>query len=106
MISFEDFKKLDLRIVEIVDAAVHPNADKLFVVKFKLDGAEKQVVAGIRDYYKPEDLVGKKVVAITNLKAATIRGVESAGMILAARDDESLSVLVPDKEVKVESKIS
>ncbi|MBL7069477.1 MAG: methionine--tRNA ligase subunit beta [Candidatus Omnitrophica bacterium] len=106
MVSFQDFKKMDIRIAVIKDVKDHPNADKLFIVNCDTGTEEKQVVAGIKDSYKPEELIGKKVVVITNLEPATIRGVESHAMILAAKDDNTLSVLVPEKEIKTGTKIS
>jgi methionyl-tRNA synthetase len=106
MISFQDFKKMEIRVAVIKDARAHPDADRLYVLKLDTGGEEIQVVAGIRDFYKNDELVGKKVIAITNLEAAKIRGVESAGMVLAAKDDESLSLLVPEKDVKVGSAVS
>lgn len=106
MITFDDFKKMDLRIVRIKEAKEHPNADKLLLLKFDLDGKEIQVVAGIKNFYNVDELVGKNVVALTNMETAKIRGEESAGMVLVARDDNSLSLLTPEKDVKNESKIS
>ncbi len=106
MVSFDDFKKLDLRIVQIKEVSEHPNADKLFVVKFNVGEEEKQVVAGIKGFYNPDELVGKKVVAICNMQSATIRGVESNGMLLAAKDGTNLTLLLPEKEIEVGSKVS
>lgn len=106
MISFEDFKKMDIRVARIKEVKEHPNADKLFIVNIDIGAEERQIVAGIKNYYNPEDLVGKKIIVITNLEPATIRGVQSSGMLLAARDDNALSILVPERDISVGSKIS
>lgn len=98
MVSYEDFEKLDLRVAEILAAERVEGTDKL--VKLQIDlGEERQIVAGIAQNYTPEDLVGKKIIVIANLEPATIRGVESNGMLLAASDDEGLALLIPDKEI-------
>lgn len=86
-ISFEDFAKVDLRVARIVHAEPHPNADKL--LKLQLDdgsGTPRQICAGIKAYYKPEDLVGRHIVIVANLAPRVIRGEESRGMLLAASD--------------------
>jgi len=106
MVKFDEFKKLDLRIAQIKEVENHPNADKLYVVKINIGSEERQMVAGVREHYKAEELKGKNVVVITNIEPATIRGVESQGMILAAKDSNGLSVLVPEKDVEIGSTIS
>lgn len=86
-IVFDDFAKVDLRVARITHAEAHPNADKL--LKLQVDdgsGVPRQICAGIRAYYKPEDLVGKSIVIVANLAPRTIRGEESRGMLLAASD--------------------
>lgn len=98
MVSFEDFKKLKIKVAKIKEVTDHPNADKLYVIKIDVGGEEKSVVAGIRKAYKKEDLIGKLVVIVDNLEPATIRGIESNGMILAAQDGETFSVICPDKQ--------
>jgi len=88
-ITFDDFAKVDLRIAKIIQAEPHPNADRL--VKLQLDdgsGKPRQICAGVKDYYKPEDLVGKSIVIVANLAPRTIRGEESRGMLLAASSGE------------------
>lgn len=86
-ITFEEFAKVDLRVARVVAAELHPSADKL--LKLQLDdgsGTPRQICAGIRAYYKPEDLVGKLIVIVANLAPRVIRGEESRGMLLAASD--------------------
>ena len=97
LVSIDDFKKLRIVVAQIKEAALHPNADKLFVLKVDLGTEVRQVVAGIRRSYTPEQLVGKRVAFIANLFPAVIRGVESQGMILAASDEAGVSVLSPDR---------
>jgi methionyl-tRNA synthetase len=106
MVSFEDFKKLELRVAEIIEVSDHPNADKLYVIKIKVGDETKQIVAGIRQSYNPEELKEKKVVIVDNLEPAQIRGEESNGMLLAAIDNGSPVILVPEKDVPSGAKIS
>lgn len=106
MVKIEDFKQLDLKVAKILKVENHPNADKLYVLTIGLGAEEKTIVAGIRTYYKPEELVNKAIIVINNLEPANVRGVISHGMLLAARDDLSLAVLTPDKEIKAGSSIS
>ncbi len=105
MVTIDDVKKLGLRIGEIVGAEDHPNADKLYVLKVRLGEEERQLVAGIKSYYSPDALLGKKIVVITNLKPAVIRGVESQGMLLAADSGEVVSLLTVDKDVPPGSEV-
>ena len=106
MVSFDDFKKMDIRVAEIKEVSSHPNADKLLVLKIDIGSEERQIVAGIKKHYELEKLTGKKIVVITNLEPATIRGVESRGMLLAATSNGDISLIVPEKSAKVGSKIS
>lgn len=99
MISFDEFKKLSIKIARIKEVKEHPDADKLYVIKISIGDTEKEVVAGIKKAYTPDELKDKLVAVIDNMEPATIRGVESNGMILAAQDGEALAVLSPDKDV-------
>lgn len=96
-VSIEDFKKFHIVTAQIKEVSNHPNADKLYVLKIDMGQTERQIVAGIKRSYTPEQLVGKKIVVIENLKPAVIRGVESCGMLLAASDEIGISVLSPDR---------
>ena len=101
-VSFADFQKLALRIGVIREAADHPNADRLLVLQVELGGEppeRRQVVAGIKPHYAPADLVGRSVIVVTNLEPATIRGVESQGMVLAASQEPTLTLVVPDRPI-------
>ncbi|MGM9972177.1 MAG: methionine--tRNA ligase [Anaeroplasmataceae bacterium] len=93
-ISIEDFDKVDLCVGEIIEANKHPKADKLLVFKVNIGREIRQIVSGIAKWYNPQDLVGKKVVVVKNLKPVVLRGVESQGMLLcAANDKDDLELL-------------
>lgn len=92
-ITIDDFDKVELKVGEILEADNHPKADKLLVFKIKIGDEIRQIVSGIKKWYGPEDLIGKKVIVCTNLKPVKLRGVESNGMILAADKGEDLTLL-------------
>ncbi|KGX83463.1 methionine--tRNA ligase [Pontibacillus marinus] len=87
-IAIDDFMKVDMRVAEVAEADKHPKADKLLRLQLDLGSEKRQVVSGIAQHYKPEDLVGKKVICVTNLKPVKLRGELSQGMVLAGEDDE------------------
>jgi methionyl-tRNA synthetase len=103
MITLEEFKKLELKVAKIKEVADHPHADKLYVIIIDLGDKIKQIVAGIKGSYKPEDLVGKEVVVVDNLEPAVLRGIESQAMLLAASDENGIVIISPEKEVSVGS---
>ncbi len=104
MASYEDFKKLEFRVGKIKEVNDHPNADRLYIVIVDMGDKQKQVVAGIKSFYaNKEELVGRQVVIVDNLDPAMLRGVESQGMILAASDDEGMSIVTLDRERKLGS---
>lgn len=104
MVTYEEFKKLEIKVAKIKEVTEHPNADKLYVLKIDVgEPQEKQIVAGIRNFYKTEELVGREIIVINNLEPAIIRGVESQGMLLAASDENGISVVSPLRELKVGS---
>ncbi len=92
-ISIDDFGKVELKIGEVISSKRHENADKLLVSQIKIGDEVRQIVSGIAKYYEPEQLIGKKVVVVTNLKPVKIRGVESFGMVLCASSGDKLEVL-------------
>jgi methionyl-tRNA synthetase len=104
MVPYKDFEKMDLRVGEIIEAENHPNADKLVVLKVDI-GTPVTVVAGIKQWYSPSDLVGKRVVLLANLEPVTLRGIKSNGMILAAQDAQGVSLLTVDTPVESGSQI-
>ena|SRR3989338_9108723 len=101
MVSIEEFKKLELRVAQIEEALPHPNADKLYVLTIKVGEERKNLVAGIRPFYSVEELRGKKIIMVNNLEPAVIRGVESQGMLLAASNENGLTLIVPEREISV-----
>ena len=103
MATIEDLKKLELVIAQIKEVKEHPNADRLYVLQVDTGKDVRQVVAGIRRAYTPEQLVGRRVVLIANLEPAVIRGEISNGMVLAASDDTQLALLMPEKDVAIGS---
>jgi tRNA-binding protein len=106
MASLADFQQIDLRIATVKSAELHPNADRLLVLKVDVGGEERQIVAGIRASYEPTSLVGKQIIVVANLEPAQLRGLESQGMLLAARDGDRFVVLTPDAPVASGSKVS
>jgi len=97
MIEFADFQKVEMKTGKVLTVEVHPNADKLYVLKVDIGGGEtRTIVAGIRPFYAPEALAGKTVVVAANLAPRPLRGVESQGMILAVHDGERVKVLTVD----------
>jgi methionyl-tRNA synthetase len=112
IVPYEDFAKLDLRVARVVAAEAHPNADKLVVLKIDMgDGQERQILAGIRQWYAPEQLVGKSIVLVANLAPRKMRGLESNGMLLAATVKEGdeyrdVVVITLDREVPPGSPVS
>ena len=106
MITFEQFKALDLRVAKILSCEDHPNADKLYLVTVDTGDKKKTLVAGIKQHYGKDELIGKQVIVLDNMQPATIRGVESAGMILATKDGSTLALLIPEREVKTGSRVS
>ncbi|MFN2351604.1 MAG: methionine--tRNA ligase subunit beta, partial [Kiritimatiellia bacterium] len=99
VVEYADFAKLQLRTAHILSAERVPDADRLLKLRIKVDTEERQLVAGIAAYYQPEDLPGKTIVIIANLKPARIRGIESQGMLLAASKGKTLRLLTVDGEI-------
>ena len=101
-IPLADFQKVSLRVGMIAQALPHPNADRLLVLQVDVGGEPPQrlqVVAGIKAQYAVDTLVGRSVIVVTNLAPATIRGVESQGMVLAASREQELTLVVPDRPI-------
>ena len=104
-IAIDDFAKCELKVGTVVSCEKHPKADRLLVEQIDLGSEVRQIVSGISKYYKPEEMVGKQVVVITNLKPRKLKGVESNGMILCAMDDSEVSLLTVDKKMPNGTKI-
>jgi methionyl-tRNA synthetase len=88
-IKFDDFAKLDLRVARVITCAEHPNADKLLILQVDLGGVQRQICAGLKGFYRPEELVGKLVVIAVNLEPRSMRGQASQGLILLAKQPPS-----------------
>jgi len=99
MITFDDFKKLDIRIGKIVSAEKVEGTDKLLKLEIDLGSEKRQLVAGVAEVYAPDQLIGREVPVLLNLEPRSIRGVESQGMILAADADGKPVLLHPEREV-------
>lgn len=105
-ITIDDFKKISLKVGKVVEATAHTNANKLLVLKVDIGGEVRQVVSGIKQWYAPEQLVGKSVILVANLAPANLRGVESQGMVLAASSGDQVILLSPEKDAAPGSKVS
>ena len=103
-IEYDHFAQVDLRVATILEAQMVPKSNKLIQLKVDI-GEERTIVAGIGKDYKPEELVGKKIVIVANLKPAKLMGVESRGMLLATDTAEGLTVLAFDREPKTGAKV-
>ena len=98
-ITIDDFSKVELKVGTIIECEKHPKADRLLVEKIDMGEEIRQVVSGIADTYKPEELIGKQVIVVTNLKPVKLRGVDSNGMILCASSEKGLSIISPITEM-------
>src|SRR5262249_56669352 len=106
LIPYDHFAKLELRVARVVEARPHPNADRLLLIQVDVGGEQKQIVAGIRQHYSPEQLAGKLIVIVNNLEPAMLRGETSNGMVLAATSGEKVILLtVDDPDCAVGAKI-
>ena len=105
MISFDDFSKLDLRIGKILEVKLHPDAEKLYLLKVDIGERAISLVAGIKPFYGQDELVGKLIVVLVKLEPKNIRGFSSEGMLLAAQEKDDVSLIVSDKAVEPGAKI-
>jgi methionyl-tRNA synthetase len=107
IVKFDEFKKMDLRVAKILEVEDVPGADRIYLLTVDIGDEKRKIVAGIKPWYKKEELVGKNIIMIVNLEPKTIRGIESKGMLLATLFDNKLSILTTDKEeVPAGSKIT
>jgi methionyl-tRNA synthetase len=106
LIAIDDVAKVQLRVAEVKEAEKVPDADKLLKLQIEIGQEKRQIVAGIAEYYQPDQLIGKKIIVVTNLKPATLRGIESNGMLLAARKKKTLILLTVDSDIPSGAKIS
>lgn len=105
IVTFEEFKKMDLRVAKILKAERVPGTTKLLKMEADIGGEKRQMVAGVADTYAPEDLVGKECIVIVNLKPAVIRGIESQAMLLAAVIDDKAVIPFFDRELPPGAKV-
>jgi len=106
LIEFEQFANIKLVVAEILEAEKVPDADKLLKLQIDVGSDKRQIVAGIAQYYQPENLIGTKIIVVKNLKPAKIRGVESNGMLLAAKKGKKLFLVRPDGDIAVGASVS
>ena len=104
-ITYEEFKKLDIRVALVEDVEQVPKADKLYKLTIDLGTEKRTLVGGLAEHYKPEELKGKKIIVLTNLQPRKLRGIESQGMLLAAVDGKNVSILTLDKDLPPGAKI-
>ena len=111
-IQYDDFVKIELVVGKVISADAHPNADKLLVLKVDMGGGqERQILAGIRQWSDPADLVGKNIIVVANLAPRKMRGIESQGMLLAASNKDGdeyrdVVILTTDRDVRPGSPVS
>jgi methionyl-tRNA synthetase len=105
LISFEDFKKLDIRVALVEKVEKVPKADKLYKLSIDLGTEKRILVAGLAEFYKAEELIGKKIIVLTNLEPRKLRGILSEGMLLAAVEGDEVSILIPHKDLSPGAKI-
>lgn len=101
-VSFDDFTKLKLRVGRVIEASDHPNADRLLVLKVDLGDEQRQLCAGLKGHYTPEELVGRNLVIVANLAPRMMRGIESQGMLLAATSPDQSRVMIVSPESDIE----
>lgn len=105
LIPIDLFAKVDLRIATVLHVEPHPNADRLLKLQIDLGSERRQLVAGLASHYRPEDLIGKQIVVVANLKPAKLRGELSQGMLLAASDPDGVAILRPERAMAPGSQV-
>ncbi|MBY8985250.1 MAG: methionine--tRNA ligase [Candidatus Lokiarchaeota archaeon] len=100
LISYEDFQKLDIRVALVEKVEKVPKADKLYKLSISLGTEKRTIVAGLAEYYKANELEGKKIIILANLEPRKLKGITSQGMLLAADFEDNVSILVPDKDIE------
>ena len=105
IISYDEFKKIDLRVGKVISAEEVSGTDKLLKLEISLGAETRTIVAGVKKHYSAEEILGKKIVIVTNLQPVKLRGIESQGMLLAAVDKDNVVLLTIDKDITEGSKI-
>ena len=98
-LALEEFKKIELRTAKVLDAQEIPGADRLWKLLIDVGSEKKEIVAGIKAHYSREALIGRAIIIVNNLAPSIIRGVESKGMLLAAKSESQLTLLTLDREL-------
>lgn len=93
-ISIDDFAKVDLRAAKVLDCKVHPNGDKLLILQVDVGDEQKQIVAGLRQYYPPESLIGRTILVVNNLEPVVLRGESSSGMVLTTTASDGIPLII------------
>ncbi len=108
IIEYENFSKLDMRVAEIQTVENIEGADKLYKLEVSIGEDVRTICAGIKEYYSHDELLGKKIIVLTNLKPRKLKGIESQGMLLAASnsDHTKISLITPDQDIDVGSSVS
>ncbi|MFX1461501.1 MAG: methionine--tRNA ligase [Promethearchaeota archaeon] len=105
MVSYEDFKKLDIRVALIEKVDKVPKADRLYKLTIDLGSEKRTLVAGLAEHYKVDELKGKKIIVLTNLEPRKLKGIQSEGMLLAAVEGDTVSILKPDKDIPLGARV-
>ncbi len=101
MISFKEFKKIELKVAKILEVEDIPAKDRLYKIKIDLGSEQRQIVAGLKEYYSKEELLGKNIVVVANLEPAVIAGIKSEAMLLAAKNKEGkYRVIFADESIE------
>ena len=103
--KYEKWEQIDLRVAEVESVEDHPNADKLYVLRINLGDEKRTLIAGLKRFYKKEELLGKKLIIIANLEPANFRGIKSEGMLLAGEDETTVGFLIPQGDVPPGSRV-
>jgi len=105
-IDIDVFQQLELKVAKVLEAEKPEGAAKLVAMKIDVGGEQRQIVAGIGPWYNPDQLIGRNIIVVTNLKPAKIRGIESNGMLLAAMKDADLALVTLDKDLPAGAEVS
>jgi len=106
LITFDEFSKIDLRVAEVVKAERIPKTDKLMKIQIKIGNENRQIVAGIAEYYEIDQIIGKRIIVVANLESTKIRNEISNGMLLTAKDNGQLTLLTTIDDIESGAKIS
>jgi len=105
-ISIDEFRRLDIRVGEVLSATRVPNTDKLIELEVDIGGEVRRLITGLYPLYRPVDLVGRRIIVLANLQPRRVRGVESQGMLLAAEWDGEIGLLTVDREAPSGARIT